>query len=45
MILTDSLSPESDYGNGVVVGVQLISPLGMQMTGLMLPGLIWSSAD
>ena len=42
---TNSLSPESRYGNDVVVAAELIGPFGSQTTGLTFPGWVWRFAD
>jgi len=42
---TNRLSPESRYGNGVVVRSELMGPLGAWTTGLTFPSWVWRSAD
>ena len=42
---TNSLSPESRYGNDVVVAAELIGLFGSQTTGLTFPGWVWRQLD
>jgi len=42
---TNSLSPDSRYGNVVVFRAELMGPRGAWTTGLTFPSWVWRSAD